>query len=94
MATNKKPKKTTKKKVVRRRSTRKISPQKAETLNALEMHYVTLNEVYKAAVAGGFTKEVAFWLITEPGESMPDWAMPKKPDRIIPTADPYEDDEE
>jgi hypothetical protein len=88
MATNRKPKKTTKKKTVRR-----TRPRKSEQLNKLETHYITLNEIYKAAIAGGFSREVAYWLITEPGESMPDWVIPKTT-QIIPTADPYEDDED
>jgi len=88
MAQNRKPKKTTKKRTVRKRR-----PRKVEQLSKLETHYVTLNEMYKAAIAAGFNKEVAFWLITEPGVSVPDWIIPNKPNEVIPRID-QDDDED
>ena len=71
------------------------TPRKAETLNKLENHYITLNEMYKAAKAAGFSSDVAFWLITEPGASMPDWINPTtKPTEIIPRIDPTDDEDD
>ena len=71
------------------------TPRKAEQLNRLETHYVTLNELYRAANAAGFSSDVAFWLITEPGASMPDWINPTtKPNEIIPRIDPTEDEDD
>ena len=87
MAQSRKPKKTTKRKPRRR------APRKAEQLSKLESHYVTLNEMYKAARAAGFTADVAFWLITEPGASAPDWIIPNKPNEVIPRIDPDDDED-
>ena len=50
--------------------------------------------MYRAAKAAGFSSEVAFWLITEPGASMPDWVNPTKPHEIIPRIDPTDDEDE
>jgi len=61
------------KKTNKRTKRKRRAPRKAEQLNKLETHYVTLNEMYRAAKAAGFTNEVAYWLITEPGTSIPDW---------------------
>ncbi len=36
------------------------TPRKAEALNKLENHYITLNEMFKAAKAAGFSHDVAF----------------------------------
>jgi hypothetical protein len=71
------------------------TPRKAEALNKLENHYITLNEIFKAAKTAGFSHDVAFWLITEPGDSMPDWINPRhKPTEIIPRIDPTDDEDE
>ena len=71
------------------------TPRKADALNKLENHYITLNEMYRAAKSAGFSDEVAFWLITEPGASLPDWVNPAhKPNEIIPRIDPTEDEDE
>ncbi len=85
MATNK-PRKVPKRK--------RRTPRKAEQLNRLEMHYITLNEMFRAAKAAGFSSEVAFWLITEPGGSIPDWVIDNKPNEIIPRIDPTDDEDE
>ena len=86
MAT-KKPRKVTKRK--------RRTPGKADALNKLENHYITLNEMFKAAKAAGFSHDVAFWLITEPGASMPDWINPgNQPTEIIPRIDPTDDEDE
>lgn len=52
--------------------------------------------MYRAAKAAGFSSDVAFWLITEPGASMlPDWINPTtKPNEIIPRIDPTEDEDD
>jgi hypothetical protein len=51
--------------------------------------------MYRAALAAGFNTEVAFWLITEPGASIPDWINPAhKPNEIIPRIDPTEDEDD
>ena len=85
--TPKKPRKVTKRK--------RRTPRKADALNKLENHYITLNEMYRAALAVGFNTEVAFWLITEPGASIPDWINPAhKPNEIIPRIDPTEDEDD
>jgi len=84
--TTKKPGKSTKRK--------RRAPRKAEQLNRLETHYITLNEMYRAAKAAGFTSEVAFWLITEPGASIPDWVVNDKPNQTIPRIDPTDDEDE
>lgn len=73
---------------------RRRTPRKAEQLNRLETHYVTLNEMFRAAKSAGFSSEVAFWLITEPGASIPDWINPTKPNEIIPRIDPTEDEDD
>jgi hypothetical protein len=70
------------------------APRKAEQLNKLETHYVTLNEMYRAAKAAGFSNEVAYWLITEPGTSIPDWITGNKPNEIVPRIDPTDDEDE
>ena len=74
---------------------RRRAPRKADALNKLENHYITLNEMYRAALAAGFSTDVAFWLITEPGASIPDWINPAhKPNEIIPRIDPTEDEDD
>ena len=74
---------------------RRRAPRKAEALNKIENHYITLNEIFKAAKFAGFSDDVAFWLITEPGASMPDWINPgSQPTEIIPRIDPTEDEDE
>ena len=74
---------------------RRRAPRKAEALNKLENHYITLNEIFLAAKAAGFSHDVAFWLITEPGASMPDWINPgNNPTEISPRIDPTEDEDE
>lgn len=79
-------------KVVKRK---KRTPRKADALNKLENHYITLNEMYRAAKTAGFSSDVAFWLITEPGSSLPDWVNPtNKPSEIIPRIDPTDDEDE
>jgi hypothetical protein len=73
---------------------RRRAPRKAEALSKLENHYITLNEIFLAAKAAGFSHDVAFWLITEPGASMPDWINPgNQPTEIIPRIDPTEDED-
>ena len=73
---------------------RRRAPRKAEALSKLENHYITLNEIFLAAKAAGFSHDVAFWLITEPGASMPDWINPSnQPTEIIPRIDPTEDED-
>jgi hypothetical protein len=73
---------------------RRRAPRKAEALSKLENHYITLNELFRAAKSAGFSHEVAFWLITEPGASMPDWINPSnQPTEIIPRIDPTEDED-
>jgi hypothetical protein len=79
-------------KVTRRK---RRTPRKADALNKLENHYITLNEMYRAAKSAGFSSDVAFWLITEPGSSLPDWVNPNtKPHEVIPRIDPTEDEDE
>jgi hypothetical protein len=74
---------------------RKRTPRKADALTKLENHYITLNEMYRAAKTAGFTDEKAFWLITEPGGSIPDWINPSHaPNEIIPRIDPTDDEDE
>ncbi|NDH09686.1 MAG: hypothetical protein EBY16_08785 [Gammaproteobacteria bacterium] len=74
---------------------RRRAPRKAEALSKLENHYITLNEMYRAAKTAGFSSDVAFWLITEPGSSLPDWVNPtNKPSEIIPRIDPTDDEDE
>jgi hypothetical protein len=50
--------------------------------------------MYRAAKAAGFTNEVAYWLITEPGTSIPDWITGNKPNEIVPRIDPTDDEDE
>ena len=71
------------------------TPRKADAVSKLEHHYITLNEIYRAAKAAGFSDEKAFWLITEPGGSIPDWINPPHtPNEIIPRIDPTDDEDE
>jgi hypothetical protein len=88
MATNRKSKRKPRKRA-RRRSFKNISE-----LSKLDTHYLVLHEMYKAAKRNGFSDEMAFWLITEPGaHGMPDWAFPIDQKTIIPKIDPDEDDD-
>jgi hypothetical protein len=82
------------KKTNKTRRRKRRTPRKADVLTKLENHYITLNEMYRAALAAGFSSEVAFWLITEPGGSLPDWVNPTKPHEIIPRIDPTDDEDE
>jgi hypothetical protein len=45
-------------------------------------------------LSAGFTTEVAYWLITEPGVSIPDWITDNKPNEIVPRIDPTDDEDE
>jgi hypothetical protein len=72
---------------------RKRRATKRDTLDKLSQHYITLNEMYRAARDAGFTHETAFWLITEPGSSLPDWVNPPNSPGIIPRIDPDDDED-
>lgn len=80
---------TRKRKKVNRRKVRK-SP---DPLTKLEVYFVTMNEVYKAARKAGYTNEMAFWIMQEPN-ALPDWISNDKPDAIIPRIDPDDSDDD
>lgn len=83
MANKRKP---TKVKKMRRR----VKP--AEPSSKLVLHYVTMNEVYRAARAAGFTDQKAYWLATDK-DSYPDWVIPTDPNKkVIPNIDPDDGD--
>lgn len=64
-------------------------------LSKLDIHMLALHEAYMAARRAGFSAEVAYWLITSPGEyGLPDWIQSDKKDAIIPRIDETEDDED
>lgn len=85
MATRKKP---TKAKKMRRR----VKP--AEPPSRLVLHYVKINEVYKAARAAGFSDQKAYWLATDK-DSYPEWVIPSDPNKTaIPRIDPNDEDED
>ena len=78
-------KRTTQKKVNRRRVRRTPDP-----LTKLEVFYIAKHEIFKAAKKAGFSESVALYLMDNP-ESMPDWIVGDQ--GIIPTI-PTPDEEE
>lgn len=85
----------------RKRSVKKSSPKKKiakkrvirkspEPLTKLDVHYMTLFEIYKAAKNAGFTDDQAWWMTTEKA-AMPDWIVGDG--GIIPNIDPDEEEE-
>ena len=68
-------------------TTKKVATVKEDEYTALEVHAITLNELYKAYRKAGFSTEHCLWLITEPG-AMQEWLQP------TPSYDPIEDEEE
>jgi hypothetical protein len=79
-------KRTTRKKVNRRRVRRTPDP-----LTKLEVFYIAKHEIFKAAKKAGFSESVALYLMDNP-ESMPDWIVGDQ--GIIPTIPtPDEDDD-
>lgn len=64
-------------------------------LSKLDTHMIALHESYMAARRAGFSQELAFWLITEPGTvGLPDWIQSDKKNSIIPKIDETEEDED
>ena len=78
-------KRTTRKKVNRRRVRRTPEP-----LTKLDQWYIVKHEIFKTAKKAGFSESVALYLMDNP-ESMPDWIVGDK--GIIPTV-PTPDEEE
>ena len=79
-------KRTTRKKVNRRRVRRTPEP-----LTKLDQWYIVKHEIFKTAKKAGFSESVALYLMDNP-ESMPDWIVGDK--GIIPTIPTPDEDED
>jgi hypothetical protein len=79
-------KRTTRKKVNRRRVRRTPEP-----LTKLDQWYIVKHEIFKTARKAGFSESVALYLMDNP-ESMPDWIVGDK--GIIPTIPTPDEDED
>ena len=75
------------KKIAKKRIVRK-SP---EPLSKIDIHYIALQECYKAARKAGFSEGIALWMMTEK-HTFPDWIVGDG--GIIPSIDPTEEDED
>jgi hypothetical protein len=74
------------KKFVKRRLRRTPEP-----LTKIDQHYITLNEIYKAARKAGFSESCALYFVSDQ-VTMPDWIIGDG--GIIPRIDPTEEDDD
>ena len=72
-----------------RKVARKVKTVKENDYTPLEIFYIQMNEVYKAARKAGFSVELALAIMADKSY-LPDWLTPANPDTI----DPSEFDEE
>ena len=79
-------KRTTRKKINRRRVRRTPEP-----LTKLDQWYIVKHEIFKTARKAGFSESIALYLMDNP-ESMPDWIVGDK--GIIPTIPTPDEDED
>ena len=71
---------------------RKVATVKEDNYTALEIYYIQMNEVYKAARKAGFSVEIALAIMADKSY-LPDWMTPSSPDTIDPSEVEDEDDD-
>ena len=72
-----------------RKAVRKVRTVKEDDYTPLEIYFIQMNEIYKAARKAGFSVELALAIMADKSY-LPDWMTPSNPDTI----DPSEFDEE
>ena len=75
-----------------RKVTRKVRTVKENDFTPLELFYIQMNEVYKAARKAGFSVELALAIMADKSY-LPDWITPSSPDTIDPSEVEDEDDD-
>ena len=75
-----------------RKVKRKVATVKENDYTPLEMYFIEMNEIYKAARKAGFSVEIALAIIADKSY-LPDWMTPSSPDTIDPSEVEDEDDD-
>ena len=75
-----------------RKAVRKVRTVKEDDYTPLEIYFIQMNEIYKAARKAGFSVELALAIMADKSY-LPDWMTPSNPDTIDPSEFDEEDDD-
>ena len=75
-----------------RKAVRKVRTVKEDDYTPLEIFYIQMNEVYKAARKAGFSVELALAIMADKSY-LPDWMTPSSPEIIDPSEVEDEEDD-